>query len=224
MANRLGVPVDVVARSMVIEVIFTYALVAIIGGTLLLAVNFHIFSGGALLIVGFIAFTASVLKSQKILNQSLFSARSYSIWTKIRQRACKLIVGDSYFTLSHTMWGVFVYGFYSCMQLGFIVLIAASFADLSIPQAAIIAGVWGVSLTLGWISFLAPVGLGVRDGLAFALFAPVLDAPTASLIVITSRVVMLGVDLVFVGAVELLALGLSSSRHGVAKPRCVKSV
>jgi glycosyltransferase 2 family protein len=211
MANKLGVPVDVVTRSMLIEVIFTYVLVAIIGGALLLAVNFHILGGGALLVVGFVAFTASVPKSQKILNTSLSSAHSNSVRSKIRQRARKLITGDSCFTLPNTLWGVLVYGFYSCLQLGFIVLIAASFADLNLPQAAIIAGAWGVSLTLGWISFLAPVGLGVRDGLAFALFAPVLDAPTASLIVTTSRLIMLGVDLVFVGAVELLTFGLSST-------------
>ena len=214
LANRLGVPVDVVARSMVIEVVFTYALVTIIGGALLLAINFHILSGGALLVVGFVAFTASVPKSQKILSTSLSSTRSNSLWPKIRQRAGKLLIGGSCFTLSNTIWGVLVYGLYSCMQLGFMVLIAASFADLNLSQAAIIAGAWGVSLTLGWISFLAPVGLGVRDGLAFALLAQVLDAPTASLIVTTSRVVMLGVDFVFLGAVELLALGLSSSRRG----------
>jgi CBS domain containing-hemolysin-like protein len=50
LVNRLGVPVDLVARSMVIEVVFTYVLVAIIGGALLLSVNSHILSGGALLV------------------------------------------------------------------------------------------------------------------------------------------------------------------------------
>jgi hypothetical protein len=214
MANRLGVPVDVVVRSMIFEVIFTYALVTIIGGALLLATSLHILSGGALLVIGLMAFTTSVSQSQKILNTSLSSTRSNPLWAKIRQCARKLLISGSCFTLTNTVWGVFVYGFYSCMQLGFVVLIATSFADLNLSQAATVAGAWGVSLTLGWISLLAPVGLGVRDGLAFALFTQVLDAPTASLIVATSRVIMIGVDLVFFGAVELLALGLISSRRG----------
>jgi hypothetical protein len=102
-----------------------------------------------------------------------------------------------------------VYGIYCALQLVFITLIAASFADLSLTQGVIIAGAWGVSLTLGWLSFLAPVGLGVRDGLAFVLFSQVLDAPTASLIVATSRIVMIVADLTFVGVVELLVLGIS---------------
>jgi hypothetical protein len=208
MANRIGVPVEAVARSMVFEVLFTYALVTIVGGALLLAVRFHVLGGGVLLVAGFAAFTASVPISQKILNSSLSSSQGDSFWSRLRQRAYNLLIGDSSFSLPNTVWGVFVYGFYSCMQLGFIVLITASFADLNMQQAAIIAGAWGVSLTLGWVSFLAPAGLGVRDGLAFVLFAQVLDAPTASLVVTTSRVVMLAADLVFVGAVELLAIGL----------------
>jgi hypothetical protein len=80
-----------------------------------------------------------------------------------------------------------------------------------LTQAFIIAGTWGVSVTLGWLSFL-PVGLGVRDVLASILFAQVLDAPTASLIAAASRIVMIALDLVFVGAVELLALGLTVRR------------
>jgi glycosyltransferase 2 family protein len=218
LVNRLGVPVDLVARSMVIEVVFTYVLVAIIGGALLLSVNSHILSGGALLVLGFGAFTASISQLPKILTTRLPATQNSPVWTKLRQRAGKLIIGGSGFTLSHTVWGTLVYGFYAGMQLGCIVLIAASFADLNLSQAAAIAGAWGVSLALGWVSFLAPVGLGVRDGLAFALFTATLDAPTASLIVTTSRAVMLGADLVFVGAVELLAWGLNSSRPGLVTP------
>jgi hypothetical protein len=74
----------------------------------------------------------------------------------------------------------------------------------------VIAGAWGLSITLGWVSFLAPVGLGVRDGMAFVIFAEVLDAPTASLIVAASRVVMVAADMVFVGLVELVSLAMSS--------------
>lgn len=103
MASKLGVPAGVVARSMVIEVIFTYSLVAIIGGALLLAVNFHILGGGALLVVGFVAFTASVPKSQKALNISLSSTHRNPLWSKIYPRVRKLIIGDSCFTLPNTI-------------------------------------------------------------------------------------------------------------------------
>lgn len=83
--------------------------------------------------------------------------------------------------------------------------------DLNLSQAFLIAGAWGLSVTLGRLSFL-PVGLGVRDGVAFVLFAQALDGATAALIVAASRLIMIALDLVFVGAVELLALGMTVRR------------
>jgi hypothetical protein len=224
LTNRLGVPVDVVVRSMVIEVIFTYVLLTIISGALLLGTNFHLLGGGGLLVVGLVVFTAGALQSQKILSTSLSGTDPNSAWWQTLRRACRLITGGPGLTLPNIASGIVVYSIYSCMQLGFIVLVAGAFAQLSISQAAIIAGAWGVSLTLGWISFLAPVGLGVRDGLAFTLFAQVLDPATAGIIVTASRVVMLIVDLAFIGVVEgavkLLTLCLSWSRR---KQRAVPS-
>lgn len=104
------------------------------------------------------------------------------------------------------------YGGYACLQLGFIVLIASAFADVGASEAAIIAGAWGLSLTIGWLSFLSPAGLGVRDGLALALFSQAVSVSEAGSIVIASRIVMLAADMAFVGFVELLALGAARRR------------
>lgn len=208
LANKVGVPVDAVARSMVFEVLFTYGIVTILGGALLLWIKVHSTLGLVLFVTGIVAFGASVLIAQRILSSSA-NTEGNGLWHKLLRRSSKLLIGQSQLTLPNTVWGILVYGFYSAMQLGFIVLIAASFADMNLERAVVIAGAWGISVTLGWVSFLAPVGLGVRDGLAFYLFGQVLDAPTASLIVASSRVVMIAADLVFVGAVELFAVGLN---------------
>jgi hypothetical protein len=210
LVNKLGVPIRFVTRSMAVEVLFTYTLVAIIGGALLVAEGFNVPAGGVLLVLGFGVFTSVLFASQKLLN------RGIPVQPAALQKARSLIFGDLRFAPSDIAWGILAYGVYASGQLGVVVLIAASLVDLNASLAAVIAGAWGISLTAGWILFLAPVGLGVRDGLAFALFSQVLDAPVAALIVAGSRVTTLAIDLFFVGAVELLALSLNPGRPGLA--------
>lgn len=213
MANKAGVPVEAVARSMVIEVIFTYVLITILSVALLSGTNVHLLAGPAALAIGVVVFIAGLLNIQKFVTASLVNTHHCSLWRKTLKAAARLITGGSTFTLSDTLRGVSVYGLYSCMHLGLILLVAAAFADLNISLAATLAGAWGLSVTLGWISFLAPAGLGVRDGLAFVLFSQVLDPATAGIIVTASRIVMLAADVAFVGAVELLTLSLTRSRR-----------
>lgn len=207
LASRVGVPADLVARSMAFEVLFTYSLVAVVGGASLATVKLHLSAGLAVLVVGFLLVGISIPIAQRMFATREGISSSISLWPKLRRQVQRFILGVRPLTFKNTVWALSVYGIYSVLQLVFIVLIAASFADLSLTQVLIIAGAWGVSITLGWVTFLVPVGLGVRDGLAFVLFAQVLDAPTASLIVAASRIVMIGVDLIFVGVVEALVLG-----------------
>ena len=79
-------------------------------------------------------------------------------------------------------------GFHACLNMAFIVLLALSFRELNLNQSFFIAGAWGLSMTLGWLAFLAPGGLGARDGVALLLFSQVLDAPAAALIVAAARI------------------------------------
>ena len=209
LASKVGVPAEAVARSMAFEVLFSYSIVAIIGMALLLVARAHSLAGLAAFILGLLAFTISVPAAQRLLASDRKASSQKSLWSKARQRAQRFLIGPTPFSLKNSLWAVSIYGIYSSLQLVFIALIAESFVDLTLTQTFIIAGAWGLSVTLGWLSFL-PVGLGVRDVLASVLFAQVLDAPTASLIVAASRIVMIAIDLAFVGAVELLALGLTS--------------
>lgn len=209
LVSRVGVPADLVARSMAFEVLFTYSLVAVIGGALLVTAQFHPAAGVALLVLGLLLVGISVPIAQRMFASGEGPSFSSSLWAKTRRQVQRFIVGVKPLTLKNTVWAVSVYAVYSALQLVFIVLISASFMDLSLTQALIIAGAWGVSITLGWLTFLVPVGLGVRDGLAFVLFSQVMDAPTASLIVAASRIVMIGADMIFVGLVEALVLGTS---------------
>ena len=209
LASRVGVPARAVARSMAFEVLFSYSIVTILGGALLVAARVHLVIGGLLLVFGVALFVLSLPKVLRWLTPSNRVRPSSSLLGRFRRRTQRFIVGSSAFSTRNNLWAVSVYAVYSGLQLAFIILIAQSFVDLTWNQALIVAGAWGLSITLGWVAFLAPVGLGVRDGLAFVLFAQVLDLPTASLVVATARVVMVAADLVFVSLIEVLVLGLN---------------
>lgn len=208
LASKVGVSAEAVARSMAFEVLFSYSIIAIIGTALILVARVHLLAGLAAFIFGLLAFAISIPVAQRILALGDKTSSPESLWSKAHQRAQRFLIGPIPFSLKSSIWAVSTYGIYSSLQLIFVILIAESFVDLTLTQALIIAGAWGLSVTLGWLSFL-PVGLGVRDVLASVLFAQVLDAPTASLIVAASRGVMIALDLVFVGAVELLVLGMN---------------
>lgn len=209
LASRAGVPAELVARSMAFEVLFSYSIVTVIGGALIVIARINLPTGLLVMVAGLLLVGMSVPVAQRLFPSRVVDSRHPSLWVRLLEYAQRFVVGAAPFTLKDTLWAVIVYTVYSSLQLAFLALIAASFVDLSLNQALIIAGAWGVSLTLGWLTFLVPVGLGVRDGLAFVLFSLVLDPPTASLVVTASRIVMIAADLVFVGCVELLVLGMN---------------
>ena len=105
LGSKVGVPMDVVARSMVFEVLFTYGIVTILGGALLLWAEVHLALGLLLLLTGLVAFGVSVLIAQRILTKGV-DADGEGLWPKLRRRASKLLIGQSRLTLPNTVWGI----------------------------------------------------------------------------------------------------------------------
>ena len=202
LVNRLGVPADQVARSIVIEVVLAYGMLTIISGSILSWVYLHPLIAVTTFAFGVIFFGASVIKIGNLSKDNTLQSPPISLTRMVSQKAATLLTGGSYFSCNFTLKGLGLYGAYSFMQLAFIVLIAASFTDLNASRIAVISGALGLSLTVGWLSVFPPVGLGARDGLAFLLFSQVVELPAASSIVVASRLLMLSTDLVFVMAVE----------------------
>lgn len=212
LASKAGVSAEAVARSGAFEILFSYGTITILGLALTLATKVNIWAGAGTLLAGGVAFAISVPLAQRILSSGNLRASHNSRWNRIRFRAQRFLVGVNSLSLTDTVWWTGLYCLHTSFQLLFIVLIAESFVDLTLSQAVTIAGVWGLSLTLGWLSFLTPAGLGVREGLALVFFTQVLDAPTVILVIAASRIVMTVSDLAFVGAVELLAMGVNFKR------------
>lgn len=84
--------------------------------------------------------------------------------------------------------------------------IAASLGAVPDAQTAIaMSGAFTLSWLLGYLSFLTPSGLGVREAALVFLLRPFMDTPTAVLIAVVSRVVMIVVELGVVAVLNLAA-------------------
>ncbi len=202
LVGRLGIPTNQVARSIIIEVVLAYGMLTIISITVLSWVYLHPILAVIILTAGVCLFGAALIKIGSLSIDDDPHTLQIPLAQIFIQRMARLLYGGSSFSHTATVKGLGFYGSYALMQLVFIVLIAASFSDLTVSKMAVIAGAWGISLTVGWLSILPPVGLGARDGLAFVLFSQVIDLPAASSVVVASRLVMLSTDLAFVIAVE----------------------
>lgn len=206
LVNRLGVPADQAARSVILEVVFAYGTLTIISGAVLSGIYIHPGVAVITFSVGMVFFATSLLTTGRLSSGVPSQTTQVHVSRRVFHRVVRSFSGGSYLSRTLTMKGIVFYGLYSCMQLASIVLIAASFTELDTSKIVVIAGAWGLSLSAGWLSIFTPVGLGARDGLAFLLFSQVIDLPAASSIVVASRLVMVMTDLAFVITVEANAI------------------
>lgn len=97
---------------------------------------------------------------------------------------------------------------WACFGLAHVAVMAAitSIAPADIP---LIVRAVALAWAGGFLAFVVPMGLGVRDGLLLLLLAPVVDQPHALLFVALSRLVQIAVDTL------LTVAWLATRRRGV---------
>ncbi len=76
-----------------------------------------------------------------------------------------------------------------------LVLITAQLTVLSPDAAFRIVGVMAASWLLGFVSFVVPAGIGVRDAAMMALLLPILGEPWSVVVPVFSRVLWVLADL-----------------------------
>lgn len=89
------------------------------------------------------------------------------------------------------------------------VAVAAAIVPVVLIDIPLIVRAVALAWAAGFVAFIVPMGLGVRDGVLLALLAPLLDPPRALLFVGLARLVQLSVD----AAVTLLWLIARASRR-----------
>jgi hypothetical protein len=206
LAARLGVPMAPIARSMVLEILFSYGMLTVLGAGLLLWAERGAAAGLAAIAAGTAA-TALAIG---------FLGRAGGLSRMLPARLRALGSGDAA-RAAPLAWPIAAYAGHGALNLAFFVCTALAFVPLAPLEVVHVAGAWGLAMTLGWLAFIAPGGLGARDGVALVFLATLVDTPTAALIVAAARLLGVALDFLFVGLVEA-ALLLRRLRRARAAP------
>jgi len=209
MAERKGFPPGDVARSMVVEVVFSYGTLSLLSLALLVGVYIAPIWGVVLFCTSILIFGISTIRVYKVMLAHSDANIKRSNMTRLFAILSKIVTGAYDVKNSVIASGIGLYIAYGLLQMICIILISSGFTDLDMRAIAIVAGGWGLSLTLGWLVFFVPVGIGAREGLALFFFSQVMDLATAGAVLVTSRVLLLVADVSFVTASEAISFSLS---------------
>jgi len=66
-------------------------------------------------------------------------------------------------------------------------MLASAFAGADLRRMAVFGGIYVFSIVIGFVTVVAPSGLGVREGVLFVLLSPYLEAPVATYLAVVSR-------------------------------------
>ena len=78
-------------------------------------------------------------------------------------------------------------------------LFVQSFASVQWTDAGVLTACFAFAWIIGFLSFLTPGGLGIREGLLGLLLANYMPAPQATLVALLCRVWMLSAEIVLAG-------------------------
>ena len=90
-----------------------------------------------------------------------------------------------------------------CQGLAFF-LFVRSFVPMAWMDAGVLTACFAFAWVIGFLSFLTPGGLGVREGLLSLLLSSYMPAPQATLIALICRVWMLSAEIVLAGVAFVL--------------------
>ena len=85
---------------------------------------------------------------------------------------------------------------------GAFVLVVMSVSDIGMNDFPLLVGGYNLAAVVGILAFIAPAGLGVREGVLAGFLAPVVGGPVAASLAILIRVIVVVADLLFIGMVE----------------------
>ncbi len=111
------------------------------------------------------------------------------------------------------MAGLFIYYIFCWILYGFsFAILASAFTEMSLARVVVFSGIYVISVVIGFVTLIAPSGLGVREGVLFMLLSRYMDAPLATYLSVVSRIWFTAVELAIVA---FLLFGL---KHAHGKP------
>lgn len=191
MAPRLGAERVAVFSSMVLEALALIVTAAGLSALMLIGYPDYLFTGrGALLVLA--AFLC-MLVGVRTVTQRLVALVYRMVRKKDRIPATSGI-GRAFVWMS-LAWLVF-----AAFQVCTVKALGLPLYDPT--DVVVLAGVFLLSWLVGYLSFITPSGLGVREAVLAFLLAPFMGAGEAILLAVVSRVVMIIIEVVALGIVN----------------------
>lgn len=190
-AGRVGTSRTNVFTSMVLEALLLVASCVGLSAVLLIGYPQYQWPGRTAVLI-IVALASLVVTLRPVSN------RLVQLLQRVLRRPATPIVGSSApaFASISVSWLMFAV---------FQVLVVKALGLAPASEFITIAGVFLISWLLGYLSFVAPSGLGVREAFLIALLRPFMAAPEAVAVAAVSRVSMIVVEVFVLGLVHLLA-------------------
>ena len=203
MAPRLGAEKVAVFSSMVLEALALIMTATGLSALMLIAYPYYLFTGRAIVLVA-IAMLCGLVSVRSISRWSV--ALVYRIVRKKDKIPATSGLGRSF------VWMAVAWLSFAVFQVCTAKALGLQMRDIT--DVAVVSGVFLVSWLVGYLSFITPSGLGVREAVLAFLLAPFMGAGAAVLLAVLSRAVMILIEVIALGIVNVVA----SSRENNPQP------
>lgn len=197
-APALGLNRSLVFSSMVLEALLLVAAATGLSAVLLVPYPAAHFSGRTFLLVAVAAASLLVVSGRLASRVAGFV---YRLLRKSERLPAVARLGNAYVGMV-AAWAAF-----ACFSVA-----TAAALGIGVGGAFLgLAGVFIASWLIGYLSFITPSGIGIREAVLVFLLAPFMTAPQAILIAVFSRVVSVVVELLVLLAANVIRKNPSSS-------------
>lgn len=190
-AEQAGLPVDRISASMALEQVFT--LLSSLGVVALTAPFWRLRPAQRELL-GYWPVMVLLPLGVAALHPRIFTP----LLNWALRRLKRPVMGDV-LRYRDLLWLTAFYVARRSLSTAALYFVAATLAPLPLGLLPTFAGVAALAWTVGYLSFLTPSGLGVREGVMAVLLTPVMSAPMAAAVAVLARVLAMLSELVFAG-------------------------
>jgi hypothetical protein len=142
---------------------------------------------GGLLVIGLMLLNPRIL--ERIVNTVLNWMRRETIEIRLKLRDIANLF--LYYAFCWVLYGV---------SFAFL---ASAFTEMNPTKFIVFSGIYVISVVIGFVTLIAPSGLGVREGVLFILLSRYMDPPVATYLSVVSRIWFTSVELTMVAFLGL---------------------
>ncbi len=211
LARRPGVSTAALGSSLLLEALFSYGALTVLGLALLTGALVHPAAGVGLGLLGIL----TLANTLPLLRRTLQAGNGVAdrIAKPVKRPIGALVSAMAVLRRRQSAEWVAAYTLHSSLQVMFYIFLAMSLMDLTPAQLVATAGACVLGGVAGYLAVFTPAGLGVREGATMLMLSQIISAPEAAVTVAAARLALVASDIAFVALMEAIAFTWRSSGH-----------